>query len=770
MKRYRNIVYYCFIAIGAMLPGLILLIRGYTLVWRDTSKLFQPIRPLIVEALRSFRLPLWNPHEALGIPLFAQLIHSVLHPVSVLACFLFPGSGLDLHLLAYSALASVGSALLARTLGMSLAASAVAGLGYGLSGYVLGMSSIIQYLSAAATAPWVLAGMRMAGEGRRFGVAFASIATAILHFVGDPQWTIVAVIIGVLLAAEARGLTGLKSAFTGLVVGTALAAIQLIPASFYLAETSRAIDLDIVDRMQWAFSPWRLIELVTPGFFGGVSMGLAKWPVFTWLGGPSRPWLEMPFAPSVYVGACILVLAIAGVRHSRVTVIFGLLSFIILWLALGANAGAEQFMHFVPVWGKFRYAEKMAGPLTLCLSVLAAFGSDRLSNHPARFWLVLVGTTGIGSVLFALFLANWQGPDGIFQNVVAIKAADQARHHLVIGLIHAGSTLLALACLIAGSRRWSRLRTVFPAAVAGLILIDLSIAAPLALHAGARNILDEFPLLQLRSVGDPTRIATPFEENYHYPKGLDEYDAQIWGQSRLGVPSYNVPSRIDQFNTYTGLRPRRFDLLLGTLHQQFGIQSVVALRRFAVTHMIIKNPFYADENEVAAIASDGGTVVLENPECDFVGWSVPHRPWATFADRVIGVQGEKEALETLIETLARGESAVVIEGAPPPKALGAGRVLNVERSSNRLRIEATSDNDGILVVNDSYWPGWQAKIDGKDVPIWPADFLVRAVPWPSGRHVLEMSYAPVEVRIGSFISLAGAIALAALLAVEWYRG
>jgi hypothetical protein len=305
-------------------------------------------------------------------------------------------------------------------------------------------------------------------------------------------------------------------------------------------------------------------------------------------------------------------------------------------------------------------------------------------------------------------------------------------------------------------------------AVAALIFLDLSFAAPFALHAGAGNILDGFPLMQLRRFGGPIRIATPFEENYRYPKGLDEHDAQIWGQSRLGVPSYNVPSRIDQFNTYTGLRPRRFDLLLSTLREQFGIQSVLALRRFAITHMIIKNPSSAYENEVAATASDGGTVVLEDFELGFLAWKVPHRPWATFADRVIPVAGEKEALNTLIETLARGESTVVLEGAPPPKALGAGKIINVERSSNRLRIEAISDNDGILVVNDSYWRGWQAKIDGKDVPIWPADFLVRAVPWPSGKHVLEMRYAPTEVRIGSFISLAGAIALAALLATEWY--
>jgi hypothetical protein len=128
----------------------------------------------------------------------------VLHPVSVLTAFLFPNVTLDIHILIYTALAAVGGALLARTLGVSPGACAVAGLAYGLSGYVLGMGSIIQYLCAAATAPWLLAGMRAAGEGRRFGVTAAATATSILYFAGDPQWAITAIILGIALAIEAR--------------------------------------------------------------------------------------------------------------------------------------------------------------------------------------------------------------------------------------------------------------------------------------------------------------------------------------------------------------------------------------------------------------------------------------------------------------------------------------------------------------------------------------------------------------------------------------
>jgi hypothetical protein len=757
------------IAAGALLPALLILLSGHTLVWRDTSKLFQPVRTLVVEALRNFQLPLWNPHEALGIPLFAQMMHSVLHPVSLIGAILFPHAGMDVFILIYIMLAALGSALLARVLGASWGSAAVTGLGYGLSGYLLGMDSIIQYQCAAATAPWALIGLRMAGERRRFGIVAAAAAVAALHFAGDPQWTTIAVLLGTALAIDAGGMKGLRNATIGVAIGTALAGIQLIPTMTYLRETVRATGLDSLDRLQWALSPWRIIEFIAPGFFGSSGAGLEKWPVFMWLGGQIRTGFEMPFVPSVYVGASVFVLAAAGLSHSRATRIVGISSLILLWLALGTNAGAEQLTHLIPVWGKFRYSEKFVGSLTLCLTVLAAFGAERLAKQPTRFWVVVAGGAGLAALASALFLTNWRGFDSSFTGTVARAAAPVARHNLTIGLVHAGLTLLAFACLVVVALRRPQLRIYFPLAVAALVFLQLSVAAPFAMHSGDRAVRDDHPLAQIAGIGEPPRVLTPIEKNYLYPEGIDQLDGQIGAQSHLGAPAYNVPSRIDQFNTYTGLRPWRFDKLIRTFNDQFGFDSVIALRLFATTHAIIKDPYFPDEMQVAKAASQDGVKVLDNREWGFTGWKVPHRPWAIFAEKVATASNEKDALATLVKTLAREESTVVLEGAPQPKALGAGQVLEIVRNSNWLRIDATSPSDGILVVNDSYWPGWRATIDGHAVPIWRADYLVRAVAWPAGRHILEMRYDPPEVRIGWFISLIGALALAALSAFEWRR-
>ena len=85
----------------------------------------------------------------------------------------------------------------------------------------------------------------------------------------------------------------------------------------------------------------------------------------------------------------------------------------------------------------------------------------------------------------------------------------------------------------------------------------------------------------------------------------------------------------------------------------------------------------------------------------------------------------------------------------------------MERGLESLRVEAETAGDATLLIADAWWPGWEATIDGARASILPADVVLRAVPWPAGRHVLEMRYRPPEVAAGL---LASALGLGLLLA------
>jgi hypothetical protein len=737
------------VAAGAVAPLVVVLASGHTPAWRDSARLFAPLRPLVADALRSFHLPLWNPYEALGLPLFAQMMHGVLHPASIALAFVAPKAGIDWLLVVHVALAAVGASVAARVLGTSPGASAVAGFAYGLSGYVLSMTSNAQYLAAAATAPWAIAALARVRDGR--SVAIAALAVTALHFAGDPQWVLVATLIGVVLAASGRKPAAL--AVAAVAIGTAVAAVQLLPTWTYLQSSSRdASALSEGERAHWALAPWRLVELVAPGFFSGVIGETYDAPVYVKLGHPSvaldtfANYFVMPFVSSVFVGAAVLWLAASGAREKIGRALAGI-CVVTLWLALGAYAGSEQLLHRVPVWGSFRYAEKLVGPFTLCLALLAALGADRLATRRARTALIAA------AVCAALAIGLGAGA-GTSLFSAAADVAPYARWRLAVGLYHAGGALAALALVL---RLW---RT--PWAAAGLVFAEGCAAAMFALHPGSKAAVPDHSLHGLEAEWGVVRVVSPLPGLVIRKRlGLDSLDGQIGLDARLGLPPFGIGDRIDHLQTYTGFAPLQAMRLGATFGSDFR-----AMRRLALTHVVVRDPIGSIERERIAPALDGGRLVLDDREWMFTVWEVPHRPWAFFARSAWMVDNEDDALRGLVEGIREaGKPDVVLEG-PVPKGLAAGNVLRVDRRAEIVEIEAESDGDGLLVVTDSYWPGWTALIDGAPVQIQRADAGLRAVRWPRGRHTVLMRYHPPEVRLGIKITAAGGLAILALAFVR----
>ncbi|MBI5445749.1 MAG: hypothetical protein HY900_31600 [Deltaproteobacteria bacterium] len=746
------------VAVACAAPLLWILGAGHTLVWRDTVRLFGPLRGLVVEALRALHLPLWNPHEAFGLPLFAQMIHGVLHPVSIVAAFLAPGAGMDVFIVAYVVLAGLGTTVLAGALGASPAGAALAGVGFGLSGYVLSMSGILTYLAAAATAPWTVAALCFTSSRRSlWGLAVGGFSVASLHFAGDPQWTLLALLIGLALSLEQNGKSGSPWALSALVLGTSIAAVQLVPSWVYMRATERALGLDPTERMSWALAPVRALEFVAPGFFAGHLGAAPDAPVFKWLGGVVRQGYSLPFAASVFLGVALIVFAWNGMR-SRTGALLGLAAGVSLWLALGYHAGADQLLHRVPIWGSFRYAEKMMGPVTLCLALLAGFGCDRLARvEDRRLRILASASAGLG--VCALALARWPGVSAMVPSGAPPRAVLEAGNNLVPGLLHATAAAGAL-CLLAFGRRFPVVHRHFRLLAALIVFLESAAAAPFALHVGERGVVGSLPLRR-EQPEKPVRILTPSDQGVHFTRAdLDHLDGIVDLFSRMGVASYNVHSRIDQLDGYSGVLPLQFRLFARLFSETLGPAQWVAHRRYAVTHVVLDQSADGSETQAEA-ALAGARLVSGDDQRGITVWEVPHRAWASFATRVVRAASQEQALITVAAAERSGDPAAVLETGTPFGS-AAGTVARIERAPNRVRIEAEAAGDALLVVNDTFWPGWIARIDGSAVPLWRADGLVRAVPWPPGRHVLEMRYEPPEVRTGlrlTGLGLGGAVVL-----------
>jgi uncharacterized membrane protein YfhO len=91
----------------------------------------------------------------------------------------------------------------------------------------------------------------------------------------------------------------------------------------------------------------------------------------------------------------------------------------------------------------------------------------------------------------------------------------------------------------------------------------------------------------------------------------------------------------------------------------------------------------------------------------------------------------------------------------------------VEQQPTRLRLETDSDSDGILVFSEIDYPGWQATVDGREVPILRANTALRAVPITAGIRSVEMVFRPWTVFAGLAVSVLTLIAV--LIGAIWLR-
>src|SRR5690606_19526352 len=101
--------------------------------------------------------------------------------------------------------------------------------------------------------------------------------------------------------------------------------------------------------------------------------------------------------------------------------------------------------------------------------------------------------------------------------------------------------------------------------------------------------------------------------------------------------------------------------------------------------------------------------------------------------------------------------AVQTTDAPP------GCAELVVDAPRRLEIDVALDAPGLLVVADANYPGWVARVGGRDAPIVAVDHALRGVWLPAGAHRVDMAFEPASWSRGLLFASLGALALLLLL-------
>src|SRR5205823_1228917 len=118
------------------------------------------------------------------------------------------------------------------------------------------------------------------------------------------------------------------------------------------------------------------------------------------------------------------------------------------------------------------------------------------------------------------------------------------------------------------------------------------------------------------------------------------------------------------------------------------------------------------------------------------------RAWAVH--QAVQARDAVEANTIMLQHLPEMRDRAVMLAKPPALEPCHDRdfVDLLEHGADRLLIRAIMSCPGMVVLSDTYFPGWRARVDGKAAGIYEVNGAMRGVLVPAGLHTVTMRYRP----------------------------
>jgi len=139
---------------------------------------------------------------------------------------------------------------------------------------------------------------------------------------------------------------------------------------------------------------------------------------------------------------------------------------------------------------------------------------------------------------------------------------------------------------------------------------------------------------------------------------------------------------------------------------------------------------------------------------------------AWFVDQVQLVNSPNEELKEISKVDSKkiaviDQSKFKVQSIVPDST---ATIALVDHKPSYLKYESQSSQAGLAVFSEIYYPkGWYATIDGKDASTLRADYVLRALEIPAGKHVIEFRFEPKPYVIGNKVTMASSWILLVLV-------
>jgi hypothetical protein len=703
----------------------------------DLRLFFFPIYKALFARVANGELPLWNPYQLCGVPWLGSPQGGLFYPPHVLYLLLpshvaLAASGV-LHLL----LIALSTALLARRVGLAPTAAAVAAFLFALHGFVQTWFRAPPLLEAAAWLP--LGCVAILDVARRPGAgpaALLAVAMAASWLAGGPQPTVYvlyawATLLPAALVAErappSRWVGAGVWAVVAIAVGTLVAGVQLAPSFEMAREGTRATA---------PLDP----EAIFP-FVGRQTLGTFA--------------LEHTLGRGARFGVVGLALVVAlpfVSRHRAIAVWAVLLGGASMVLALGPTTPAFGAYFVLPALAWFRNPVALLFLTDFCFAIVAAIVLDAVVSAPAA------GSSG---------RARWVVLAG-----AVVLAVARARSQLVVPAVVAA----AVAILVAGPwrARWAAGCVAVALVVAELFAtggdtaaLPYDRAAAAEYHAAA-GVYDR--LRELEGDGRTWIVNGPLFAPEFAPKlaslyrvrSIDDYES-ITLRRQAQYFTYLLEGRTTPAN-----RKLIFAGMLTSGLTTASIDRLPAQRRLldlASVRAVLMGIGMPSTPAVRTLIDEVPLRELPPPRSDLLLYENPRAVPRAYVTYRVEPAPEPEALLARMSAPDFDPMATsFVEGSVAASGSRPGHPATIVRDDPEVvEIDATLAAPGLVVLADSFYPGWRASVDGAPAPIVATNHLFRGVPAREGAHRIRFEYRPPSVAIGAGLGVIGLLALGGLV-------
>jgi hypothetical protein len=522
----------------------------------------------------------------------------------------------------------------------------------------------------------------------------------------------------------------------------------------------------------FSYSPGQIetLTLLAPNFVGGSSSGnlgekseTYKMLINKGVDGSTAAQfssnLPLYFGPQSYVsgpnysGIIILFLFILGLILIKdgLRYVLILTSILYLFISWGSSFSGFNFFMFdyFPYYNKFRDSKMIVTLMHLCFVLGAMLGVNKIITDNLTFKnLKKPLIYSLGSLLLVILIGYFTLDFQSVRDVDMLKSMAESngqefanafsasiiadRQSMVTGdLLRSIFLLIVSAGLIWAFITRKIKSTVFVAILGVLAVLDLALVDKRYFNN------DDFQTI--------TRVAESFNPSAADEQIMQDKDPDFRVVDMATNQGFFADAKASYFHKsvggYHGAKLKRIQELYDNAMTKDGKYNLSIFN-------MLNTKYYITSGQ------DGNPVAQQNPDALGNAWFVGEVKTVKNADEEIRAVGNfnPRAIAFVDERFKQYFSNT--------KQDSTGSIKLTEYKPNHLTYESNSPTSQVAIFSEIYYRGnedWKSYVDGQETPHFRANYVLRAMTVPAGKHKIEFKFQPKSVILGAKIDLVASI-------------